>query len=266
MINYKSLLEQQLLELEKLLVQSNKNLAKLNNLPNYRIKVSKSNGCNQMYLVDRESGTLKYANKKSQKLVKKLVQRDYETAVNKKIVSLKNVLEKFLSKYDVDEITEVYEKLSPARKELLLPIIESSEAYIQRWIEENPEHQNEYYGEGNIATADGGYVRSKSERIIADLLDKYHVPYRYEPRLELRGRHIVYPDFMILNVRKRKTLYWEHLGLLSEYDYAKKNFNKINDYEEGGLFLGRDLIITMETENVPINTLLVEEKIKLYCL
>ena len=71
---------------------------------------------------------------------------------------------------------------------------------------------------------------------------------------------------MVLNVRKRKTLYWEHLGLLSEYSYAQKNFAKINDYEEGGLLLGKNLIITMETEEAPINTKLVEEKIKLYCL
>ncbi len=70
---------------------------------------------------------------------------------------------------------------------------------------------------------------------------------------------------MVLNVRKRKTLYWEHLGLLSEYDYAQKNFSKINDYEEG-IMLGKDLIIIMETGDAPINTKLVEEKLKLYCL
>lgn len=265
-VNYKDLLEKQLHELEELINKSNKNISKLENLPDYSLIVSTSNGCNQYYLYDKEKSKKKYVSTKQFKIAKKIAQRDYEKIVNKKLNVLHGRLKRFLSGYDIDDIGKVYEKMHPARKELLVPFVEPDEAFIQRWLEENPDHQNNYYGEGKIATSDGGYVRSKSERIIADLLDKYHVPYRYEPRLELAGRHIVYPDFMVLNVRKRKTIYWEHLGLLSEFDYAKKNFSKINDYEEGGIMLGQSLIITMETGDAPINTKLVEDKIKLYCL
>lgn len=266
MVNYRELLVKQLAEVERLINKSDKNILKLDNLPDYSVIVSTSNGCDQYYLYDKETREKKYANSKQMKLVKKLVQRDYEIKVNKKLNELKGKLKRLLSGYDIDDLSGIYEDMHPARRKLLIPFIEPNEAFIQRWLEENPDHQNDFYGQGKIATANGGFVRSKSERIIADLLDKYHVPYRYESRLELRDRHTVYPDFMVLNVRTRKTLYWEHLGLLNEYEYARKNYNKINDYEESGLLLGRDLIITMETGDAPINTKLIEKKIKQYCL
>ncbi len=266
MIDYRELLEKELFELDQLIMKSKKNILRLQNLPDYSVILSSSKGCDQYYLYDKATRKKKYANSKNYRLVKKISQKSYEERVNKKLVVLRNRLEKFLKDYDICEIDKIYENMHPARKKLIVPFIEPDEVYIKRWLEENADHQNDYYGEGKIATSDGGYVRSKSERIIADLLDKYHVPYRYEPRLELAGRHIVYPDFMVLNVRKRKTIYWEHLGLLSEFDYAKKNFSKINDYEEGGIMLGQSLIITMETGDAPINTKLVEDKIKLYCL
>lgn len=52
-------------------------------------------------------------------------------------------------------------------------------------------------------------MRSKSEVIIADLLNKEGIPYRYEFPLYLKEFNTVYPDFTILNVRKRKEIYWE---------------------------------------------------------
>lgn len=253
-------------ELDQLISKSNKNISRFNNLPEFSVIVSTSNRSNQYYLYDKVTGEKKYVNRKNMKLVKKIAQRDYEKLVNKKLNMLRGKLNRFLKGYNIEEIYKIYDDAHPARRELLMPFIEPDEDFIQRWIDENPDHQNDFYGEGRIATSNGDYVRSKSERIIADLLDKYHVPYRYEARLELSSRHVVYPDFMVLNVRSRKTLYWEHLGLLSEFDYAKKNFNKINDYEEVGIMLGRNLIITMETGDAPINTKLIEEKIKMYCL
>ena len=46
-------------------------------------------------------------------------------------------------------------------------------------------------------------VRSKSEVIIANELNKAGVPYRYECPLVIHGIKI-HPDFTILNVKKRK--------------------------------------------------------------
>ncbi len=53
-------------------------------------------------------------------------------------------------------------------------------------------------------THKGERVRSKSEVIIANLLYKYQIPYRYEFPLTIKDFGITYPDFLILNVRKKR--------------------------------------------------------------
>ncbi len=55
---------------------------------------------------------------------------------------IRGKLERFLSEYHIDEISRVYEDTHPTRRKLLVPFIEPDEAYIQRWLEENPDHQN----------------------------------------------------------------------------------------------------------------------------
>ena len=67
-----------------------------------------------------------------------------------------------------------------------------------------------------------------------------------------------------MNVRERKTIYWEHLGKVGEETYATRNFSKLMDYEEQGLIIGKNLIITMETEERPLDIAIVEEKVRLF--
>ena len=97
------------------------------------------------------------------------------------------------------------------------------------------------------------------------MLKKYDVPYKYECPVMLDGR-LVYPDFNILNVRKRKELYWEHLGLLDDPDYLEKNLNKLNRYAMNGYFPGDRLILTYETAGSPLNMRIIELLIRKYCL
>jgi len=263
--NYRKELEAQLRELDVLIKQNEKNLAKLSNLPEYGVKATTVRGCQQYYLIDKETGKREYAGLPKLKLVKKLIQRDYAIAVDKKLVELRKKLSKFIANYDSSEIEDVYEKLSEARKRVIVPIIEPNEAYIYRWIEAHPGNQNPFPEEGLYKTNRGEMVRSKSEKIIADALEKYNVPYQYEPMLEL-GYNTIYPDFVVLNLRTRKTVYWEHLGLVSDIEYATKNFKKLQDYERNGFVLGRDLITTMESADTPIDVKLVEEKIREFLL
>ncbi|MCR5101181.1 MAG: hypothetical protein K6B41_07480, partial [Butyrivibrio sp.] len=108
--------------------------------------------------------------------------------------------------------------------------------------------------------------RSKSEKIIADLFEKYKIPYRYEPMLELSDGHCVFPDFVVLNVRLRKTIYWEHFGLITDGEYAKKTLQKLSFYEENGIVVGKDLLISIESDQIPLNVKLLEQKIHQYIL
>ena len=65
-----------------------------------------------------------------------------------------------------------------------------------------------------------------------------------------------------INKRTRKTYYWEHLGLVSDADYALQNFKKLQDYEASGYQIARDLIITMESTKMPLKVEHIEDKIK----
>lgn len=266
MKNYKKELEDQLKEIDALIGLNNKNLAKLKNLPEYGIKASTVRGCHQYYFVDKGTGKREYAGKEKLRLVKRLTQKEYALTVDKKLIEYRNRLYRFVSHYDIREIEDIYEQLPEARKDLVVPITEPDDAYIQRWLEENPGEKNPYPSEGKYYTSQGVYVRSKSEKIIADLLDKYKVPYRYEPELVLGNSNIVYPDFVILNVKERKTIYWEHLGMLGDVDYARKNFEKIAIYEENGYNVGDNLLISMESEQKPFDAKGIENKIKKYCI
>ena len=258
--NYKEELEEQLKEMDELIKANTKNLTKLKNLPDYGVKASTVRGCHQYYLVDKESGKRKYAGKEKYKLIKKLIQKEYAVSVDKKLFDLRKKLSKFISSYDINEIEALYEKLPNSRKSMLVPIIEPTAVFVQKWTAENPGKQNTFPQEGQYHTNRGEMVRSKSEKIIADALAKYKVPYQYEPLLEL-GYNTVYPDFVALNLRTRKTIYWEHLGMTSDAEYAIKNFKKIQTYEKYGYLQGRDLITTMESSEEPIDVKLVEKKI-----
>lgn len=67
-------------------------------------------------------------------------------------------------------------------------------------------------------------------------------------------------------LENRKTLCWEHLGIISDIDYATKNLRKIQDYETQGFLLGRDLILSMEASDKILDVKLVEQKIKEFLL
>lgn len=77
---------------------------------------------------------------------------------------------------------------------------------------------------------------------------------------------MISPDFVVLNVRLKKTIYWEHLGLIDYNDYASKNMQKINDYENCGYEIGDNLILTMETSSSQFDSRKFEEKIRKLCL
>lgn len=265
MENHKKKLEEQLQELNILIKRSNKNVSKYKDLGNGQIHVSRCRGNFQYYYVDKMNGIRKYMGAEDEKAIRKYIQKDYELALNEKLKILHKRIDKFISLYDIKELTDVYDNLNEGRKRFVTPLIEPDDIYVQKWLEKHPGQQNSYPREGQYQTNRGEMVRSKSEKIIADALEKYSVPYRYEPMLEL-GYSTVYPDFAALNTRTRKTIYWEHLGILSDMDYASKNFKKIQEYEKNGYLQGRDLITTMEASDSPIDVRLVEVKIREFLL
>ena len=118
----------------------------------------------------------------------------------------------------------------------------------------------EYYSDNGLR------VRSKSEILIANALDKYCIPFRYEYPLMLKKSGVVRPDFTCLNIRTRKEYIWEHFGMMDDEGYAHKNVLKINDYETSGFHAGINMILTFETSLTPINSNIIRAMIENYLI
>jgi hypothetical protein len=84
-------------------------------------------------------------------------------------------------------------------------------------------------------TARGELVRSISEVVVADALYAEGIDYRYEEAL--RGADGVerYPDFTAEDSATGITVYWEHLGMLSDPIYVRRWERKLGWYKAMGL-------------------------------
>lgn len=227
---------------------------KIQMAPEGMLRVQKSNNTYQYYVrTDSKDCNGIYIKKKDREFAKKLAQRDYDekvlVAVEKEIEEIEQC---FFRKSSVCA-EEIYESLHSGRQALVQPIVEPEMEYVRNW--ENVIYEGKGFDDDMplLYTAKGERVRSKSEVIIADTLYRENIPYRYEYPLYLNGWGIVYPDFTVLNVRKRKVVYWEHFGRMDDPEYSEKVVSKIRKYEENNIFQGDMLLSTYETMNQPIN-------------
>lgn len=198
--------------------------------------------CNGVYIREKEIA-----------LAQKLAQKDYDKKVLASIEKELNAIHKYFAYYPDRSVEEVYNKLHEKRQKLIVPIAESDEEYIYKW--ESVKYQGKEFRDDTpeFYTAKGERVRSKSEVIIADVLNREGVPYRYEYPIYIKGVGKFYPDFTLLNMRKRKEIFWEHFGMMDDPEYAEKAVQKITVYEYNGYFPGKNLILTYETRKIPLN-------------
>ena len=228
------------------------------------LRITKIRGCYRYYVKKPGSGEKEtYLTAKQIGIAKGIAQREYNEKAAEAAQKEICLLQKYLSFADTGNTNRVYEKLPNGKKLLVKPVYPTKEKCLEKWYE-IPDHQlTEYAITGNNYTRRGEHVRSKSEVFIADALDAAGIPYRYEAGLTLPGG-TVYPDFMLLDLKTRKVLYWEHLGMMGDSDYAKDAFKKIRRYREAGIFLGTRLIVTWETSKEPLGTLDVRRTIQEY--
>ena len=251
-------------EVEKLLQEAERRLKTYKGLEPGNIRVATSHGCKQYYFRKDGKDKEEYISVIEKERIHLLAQRDYEEKVYRTLISMRNRLKKFIDGYDPDAVDNIYERMCAVRKELVTPIVPTERMAIDQWMETYKGCENTFGEATDFKTLRGEYVRSKSEKILADYFYTNNIPYQYEPRFELNDYRNKYPDFVLLNVRKKKTIYWEHLGRVGELDYATRNFAKLMDYEKNGLILGDNLIVTLETIERPLDIKIVEEKVRLF--
>ena len=218
----------------------------------------------QKYRAEEDTGT--YIPKSNQALPSKLAQKDYDTKLLEVLKQQHKVIDKFLKDFDPDAARQVYEKLNSTRKQLVKPEFLSDEEYIKQWMSVPYTRPPFKENTSEFFTAKGERVRSKSEILIADALNRHNIPYRCEFPVYSGGVIYAAPDFNCLNVRLRKEYYWEHLGKMGDEGYADTNKDKLDKYTLEPGFDETRLIITMETGNKPLNTKVIEEKIRKYLL
>ena len=211
----------------------------------------------------------KYVSKKNLNLVKKVAQLDYDRKMLKELEKKHNAIQKVLQYFESNTIDQIYLKQCAGRRRIVTPIQEPSDSFIKTWMAEEYEPSDQWEEDKFFYALKGEKVRSKAEKIIADELNAFNIPYRYEYPLEIfvgKQKKTFRPDFLVLNRRTRKEYVIEHLGMMDKIGYYNNNLNKIGILEQNGYLLGVNLLILHETSDSPINILTFRRYVEEYLI
>lgn len=250
---------------------------RLRNAPESRLRVSMNKNYPRFYEVTgRGDTTGKYLAGSKRDRARLLAQSDYEKKALSMLQKEKKLIDALAEFYTrTDRIQEDFfsgpeelipAMMIPARREMIEPIVIDQKSYTENWFGDSYERKEfspdapEYY------TGSGIRVRSKTEWMIAEMLEKKKVPFYYERPFLLKGSGIIHPDFTVLNGKRRKVFFWEHMGMLDDETYRNHALNRIEQYILNGYYPGRDLILTHETAAKPIRSTIIENIIEIFLI
>ncbi|MCL2493151.1 MAG: hypothetical protein FWF33_03795 [Clostridiales bacterium] len=203
------------------------------------------------YLIKRgmiyyeRTGTVQKGITKDLSRVKRLVRKAY---LLRRLQNLKcnyALAKKLTQQYKAEEPMEIIRELSSFYQTFPVDYFFHSSAH-ERF--ENIPEGGAGHTEGLVYLTNSGLrVRSKSERTIADALDKNGIPYRYEAALTL-GDENRFPDYTITRPFDGKTILWEHFGRMDQSWYRHKTVEKLALYAQYGFFPFDNLICTYERD------------------
>lgn len=132
---------------------------------------------------------------------------------------------------------------------------------IPNIIEVESNRQNRFFEENLIhRTIRGELVRSKSEVIVANILNQLGVEYAYEESLRVEGKTYI-PDFTLRH--QGNIAYLEHLGMLQVASYKRNWDRKRSNYEKAGISEREgNLIITQDGLDGSLDAEEIERKIR----
>lgn len=258
-------LTEQKQEWQKCLRLAEKRLA---HAPEGSVKVKTSRGkYHQYFYTDQNHAAAnRYVGKEFLPQIRRIIQRDYDRKVKKYLEKRLSLLNALVCLCENDSLNDLYEKLPPARKDLVRPVLKPDSEFVEEWLNSHISSANPFPIPNGILTNKGENVRSKSEKIIADKLNDMNIPYIYESPLTLPGLGTIYPDFTVLNVSLRKTIYFEHFGKMDDPEYLQKALRKIAAYNNSHRWFGDGLLYTFESAGTPPDTAMLEKMIRKYLL
>ena len=199
-------------ELARLIAVIEKQLTKL---PTGRITTGGSKDFARFYYSDETMNIKRKYLKKGDILIEKLAQRKYLEYLLKCSKNEYDRLKEVLNgkePYPEDAIESIPESL----REFVVPICKNDEEYARDWKKETFPTLMKYSEEKKYETDNGEFVRSKLEWILANLLYKNSIPYKYEKKLVLSDGDFLFPDFTVLNLQTRQEVYIELFGMMGE--------------------------------------------------
>ena len=220
-----------------------------------------------------------YMPREEDALARRLVQKDYDERVLEKANEELRFIQRLQSSLQKNSVDTVYAVLDENRKSLVIPASLPNSQYAELWQSVTYRKKKTEENAPKLITDNGEIVRSKSEVIIANALKAHQIPYRYEfpifiDRVEGNREDSeifinddyckFHPDFYCLNLKTRQEFAWEHFGMMDDTDYAEQAIQKLSRYAANGYFPGKNLIITMESKNTPLNSLEINRIIKAY--
>jgi len=253
------------------------------NPPEGRLRVSKNNEKVRLYhLTEKGDVTGKYLKHSEIGLAQSLAQKDYNNRTMQMLEKERDLLDNAMKFYNGEKSTVpkfdnadhffygpeelLWRQLSEERQKLVQPLMEDDAAFVERWLSETYERPGFGQKDPDFYTEAGIRVRSKSEIQIGNKLDWRHLPHYIEKPVDLKGFHVVYPDFTILNVRTRKTYIWEHFGKMSDPEYVADNMEKLYWYGRNGYIPGKNMILTFETSEHSLDSTMIDKIIKTFLI
>ncbi|MBR5040052.1 MAG: hypothetical protein IKX68_02955 [Clostridiales bacterium] len=95
---------------------------------------------------------------------------------------------------------------------------------------------------------DGHCFRSKSEVMIAQIINDLGLEYKYEVEIAI-GSKTYYADFAVYCHETGRFFFIEHFGLMGDDEYRTHTFQKITVYSRSGLIEGLDILYTFENSD-----------------
>lgn len=207
-----------------------------------------------------------YISREDYSIAQTLAQKCYDQKILQAAREELALIKKLRKKLSLQSVENCSLALEETYQGLINPVVLSDEEFVKQW--QNMPYHKKYYWEDEkeYYTKRGERVRSKSELIIANTLNDQNIPYRYECACNLKDYGLVFPDFTVLNVRKRKEYLWEHMGMMDDIDYVQKAMRKLSLYEKTGYYPGDKLIITHESGTQPLKSNLIIDLIESFLL
>ncbi len=238
---------------------------KLKNASKGTLSVCDDNGKHRWYYRDEDSPRLRYLSRKERKFAEKLAEKRHDQLELALAENRKEAAAAYLRKINSEREESLMRfQMNPVWFELLKNSgCDNLAEELRQW--QNTEYRKNSNHSENLrfkVNADLT-VRSKSEVLIAQSLEKYNIPYRYECALEL-GDAVLYPDFTLRHPQTGKIWYWEHFGLADDRGYIDVVQKKLHCYLVNNIVPTINLITTWETKASPLDPAMVEQNIRCF--